>query len=188
MKVPRFIISSAIVFILLFLQSCLSVGRIERNCDQFAKICLSEQGTTTTTEIILHDTIIYKDTVIYVEVPGKLIVDSVKIPYVVVQKIKPYSIFLENTYASAKAYIEGKYLHLDLVEKDTTLAFKLDNAIKETRRYKELYEIEKTNTIVIPEVVKKRKVIYWFLAGMMVAVILSFIFRTYLKNILPLKL
>lgn len=43
--------------ILLVLSSCMTVGRIQRNCDQFAKICVTE----TTTEIRYRDTLVYLD-------------------------------------------------------------------------------------------------------------------------------
>lgn len=45
--------------------SCLTVKRIERNCDKFAKVCITDSKTI----IEYRDTVIYKDRVIKVELP-----------------------------------------------------------------------------------------------------------------------
>lgn len=45
------------LFILLVTSSCMTVGRIQRNCDQFVKVC----GTETKIETKYRDTLIYLD-------------------------------------------------------------------------------------------------------------------------------
>lgn len=45
--------------------SCLTVKRIEKNCDKFAKVCITESIT----KIEYRDTIIYKDRIVKVKLP-----------------------------------------------------------------------------------------------------------------------
>ena len=68
------------IFLIGFLfSSCLTVKRVERNCDLFAKIC----GTGTTTEIRYKDTTIFIDRIVPVYLPrdtahlqGQLTIDT----------------------------------------------------------------------------------------------------------------
>lgn len=57
---------------LLFLNSCLTVNRIQRNCDKFAQICV----TGTKTEIQYRDTVIFRTDTLRVPLPVR---DTVKI-------------------------------------------------------------------------------------------------------------
>lgn len=53
-----------LAFVLFGFSSCLTVGKIQRNCDKFAKVCITSSQTETVTEIIYRDTtIIITDTV-----------------------------------------------------------------------------------------------------------------------------
>ncbi len=55
-----------IIFLLLFsFTSCLTIGRIERNCDKFAQICVTDVEK----KIVIRDTTIYKDRIIEVVLP-----------------------------------------------------------------------------------------------------------------------
>ena len=54
-----------LILISFLLSSCLTVKKIERNCDKFAKVCISEQVT----KIEYRDTTIYKDRIIEVKFP-----------------------------------------------------------------------------------------------------------------------
>lgn len=62
---------------LLFASSCLTPKRIERNCDQFAKICITEKETVT----IVRDTTIYRTDTVLVQLPRDTVTltDTVKI-------------------------------------------------------------------------------------------------------------
>lgn len=64
----------AFAFALAFaFSSCLTVGRIQRNCDEFAKICIS--ANTTTIETITRDTTIFRHDTIKIQLPA----DTIKI-------------------------------------------------------------------------------------------------------------
>lgn len=64
---------------LLWFNSCLTVKKIERNCDKFAKICVTGSTTETSSKdtTIYVDVPVYIDTMIYVPIPGYK--DSVRI-------------------------------------------------------------------------------------------------------------
>ena len=61
-----------IFVLMLALSSCLTVGRIERNCDKFAKICLQDQVTV----ITYRDTTIFRVDTLRVPLPYR---DTVRI-------------------------------------------------------------------------------------------------------------
>jgi len=61
----------SILGVLILFSSCLTMSRIERNCDKFAKICIED----TKVEIIYRDTTIYRTDTILVMLPR----DTVKI-------------------------------------------------------------------------------------------------------------
>lgn len=58
--------------IVLVMSSCLTVGRIQRNCDKFAALCVTEKETVT----VYRDTTIYRTDTIRVPLPFR---DTVKI-------------------------------------------------------------------------------------------------------------
>lgn len=51
--------------VIVLMSSCLTVGRIQRNCDKFAAVC----GGTTTTVIEYRDTTIYIDKPVWLKLP-----------------------------------------------------------------------------------------------------------------------
>jgi len=53
------------ILICILFSSCLTVKRIEKNCDKFAKVCVTESVT----KIQYRDTVIYKDRIIKVNLP-----------------------------------------------------------------------------------------------------------------------
>ncbi len=59
------------ILVCLLFSSCLTVRKIERNCDKFAQICVTDSKVV----VEYRDTIIYKDRIIEVQLPK----DTVKI-------------------------------------------------------------------------------------------------------------
>ena len=60
-----------LILITVLSTSCLTVKRIERNCDKFAKVCITESVT----KIVYRDTIIFKDRIVKIKLPS----DTVRI-------------------------------------------------------------------------------------------------------------
>ncbi len=97
----------AILLICIFFSSCLTVKRIEKNCDKFAKVCITESVT----KIEYRDTTIYKDRIIKVQLPK----DTVKI--VDTLYIQDNKCFLPYTYRKfgnvwASAKVDNSVLDL----------------------------------------------------------------------------
>jgi hypothetical protein len=59
------------ILALMLFTSCLTVKRIEKNCDKFAKVCVTDSKTV----VEYRDTVIYKDRIVQVVLPK----DTVKI-------------------------------------------------------------------------------------------------------------
>lgn len=51
---------------ILIFQSCLTVGRIERNCDKFTKVCVAN----TVTKTVNRDTTIFRTDTVFVQLPA----------------------------------------------------------------------------------------------------------------------
>ena len=90
---------------------------------------------------LVRDSIILKDTTIYVSIPGEIIRDSIPIPcpdpgpaYI------PKRVYAETSLARASAWWQYPVIKLELIQKDTTIIQRLDNAIKEKYYWKTLYQ------------------------------------------------
>lgn len=97
----------------------------------------------------IRDSIILKDTTVYVHIQGTFTTDSVIIPCPEVPGYVPQKVCKETDFASACAWWSYPTIKLELIQKDTTLAIRLENAIKEAYYYKTLYE--KVHIIKPPE-------------------------------------
>jgi hypothetical protein len=105
-----------------------------------------------------RDSIIYKDTVITLEIPGEIRINSVEIPCPEVPGYIPKKVYAETSYAKASAWWDYPSIKLKLEQKDTTLQIRLDNAIKEMYYWKSLYEklhITPAPVEVIPKIYKQ---------------------------------
>lgn len=72
MKTRTFLYLSLFTFYFLLFPSCLTISRIQRNCDKFAQICVTEKETVT----VYRDTTIFRTDTIRVPLPYR---DTVKI-------------------------------------------------------------------------------------------------------------
>ena len=120
---------------------------------------------------IIRDSIVIKDTIVYIHLPGETVIDSVKIPcpdpgpaYV------PKKVRSETSLAWAEAWFQFPNIKLLLVQKDTLIEKRLENAIRESYHWKSLYE----KMTVRPEPVKYipgiYKVALWLWIGVVIAV------------------
>ena len=120
---------------------------------------------------VTKDSIVVKDTTIYIHLPGEVVHDSVQIPcpdpgpaYI------PKTVTAETSLARAEARWQYPNIKLVLTQKDTTIIQRLDAAIKEAYYWKSEYQ----KITVKPEPVKFVPAIYkialWLWAGVLVAV------------------
>jgi hypothetical protein len=107
-------------------------------------------GDTVRLEMI-RDSIVYKDKTIVIKLPGETAIDSVFIPcpdpgpaYV------PKKVHAETSLAYADAWFQFPNIKLVLVQKDTTIERRLDDAIKESYYWKTIA----TKVTIVPKPVK----------------------------------
>ena len=89
----------------------------------------------------IRDSIVIKDTTIYIILPGETVTDSVIIPcpdpgpaYI------PKRVIAETSLARAEAWWSYPNIKLTLIQKDTTIERRLEGAIKEAHYWKTEYE------------------------------------------------
>lgn len=121
-----------IILISLLSVSCLTVKRIERNCDKFAKIC--EVPVKKEVKIIrdVHIETIYRDTIIYVKVPGKTVKKKVPV-YINKGVTNSGRSVLSVPFATGWAQVVNSKLIHELTQTDTILRVKLENALKHSK-------------------------------------------------------
>jgi len=123
----------ACILVVLLSMSCMTVKRIERNCDKFEQICTTGSVDTvrieTHTETILQDTVIDfyfpRDTV-YLETPLKRIPGR-RVEWGLINSKLSY---LEAGLAWSTAEVESGVLKHYLESGDTILQIQIDNGLK----------------------------------------------------------
>lgn len=114
----------------IFLSSCLTVGRIQRNCDEFAKVCLS---TTT----VYRDTTIYHKDTVRIQLPSDTVtIDRVLTVNGTLVSLEPVSV--TKGFITAKAWVLNNRLTVDAwlnktyVETVRTDTITITKIVKET--------------------------------------------------------
>ena len=172
--------------------SCLTVKKIEKNCDLFAAVCITEKETESETETSTNTETTSSDTTATVFIPGEKTKDEIPVKVVLPDPItqpenkKPIKIkkkyvnsdlsILTVPFAISYAQVVNSKLKHELVQTDTTLRIKLENALKVVKTLEKQNKILKEKYVVT---VKENKpfakfTIKWFL----VSVILILIFLT----------
>jgi hypothetical protein len=142
--------------LLFFFTSCLTVSRIEKNCDKFVKICIANTLTETNYRdtTIYVDVLLYIDTTIYVPIPGYK--DSVRIRD---------SLRIENGLAYLKSLhkqigiigvdvsVRKSQLSVDAYLTDSTILYNFQHTFNfqdSVKIYNAIKEKVTTNTVVLP--------------------------------------
>ena len=125
----------------------MTVKRIEKHCSEFAKIC--EVPVKKEVEIITNTVteIIYRDTTIYVKVPGKTVIKE--IPVYIEKGISNSELSVLNVdFARSYARVVGSRLEHELTQTDTLLLFKLKNALKVVKTQEKQITVLKEKYVV----------------------------------------
>jgi len=126
----------------------------------------------------VKDSIIYRDTTIYVKIQGETKHDSVFVKIPEEGKLFSFDTLRQDTpLASAEAWIADSYLQLKLTQKDTTILTKLSKAIMEAYHWKSEYE-KVTET---PKEVKYIPKIYKYSLWIVIVLILGIGFYLFKK-------
>jgi len=120
-----------LILILLLTSSCLTVKRIERNCDKFAKVCTTERVDTVHIETI--KTITKRDTVIEYRFTQDTVYQEIEVEkpvYVENGLINSEQSYLEAGFAWSTAEVDAGVLRHYLESSDTTIQVQLKDALK----------------------------------------------------------
>ena len=170
-----------IVILIVLACSCTTMDRCNRKYPPVESFEISDSVVTKTITV-------YKDSLI----PYKVDPDTVtlfKYIYTVKDPEHPSlididSISLENDFSLAWAWVDQSTLGLSLVQKDTTLEFLLDDAVRETKHWMKLYHSELRKEVKVVRYIPKfyRFCSYYFYITA-TALIMLLIFK--LKKFLP---
>lgn len=152
-----------LILLIIFAQGCVTQKR-----------CLKRfpPATDTTTTIVIRDSVVYRDTIIYVAIPGRVIVDSVIIPcppplptYI------PDTAKVETDYATAKAWWSYPVIKVELNQKPLNLSFKLDSALRDAYHWKSEYE--RVTQVIKEKYVPKWITFFAITGGVLIALIIG---------------
>jgi len=118
-----------IISILLLSVSCMTVKRISKHCSEFEKVCVTETKIQTDTIIKTKTVIRYRDTTLYIEMPGREIIKEVPV-YIKEGIVESDLSVLVTPLARSYAQVVNSKLSHELIQVDTTLRIKLENALK----------------------------------------------------------
>lgn len=123
--------------------------------------------------ITTRDSIVVRDTTVFIKIPGEIVHDSVPIPcppppasYI------PDTAYAETSLTYAKAWWRYPVIKLLLVQKDTTIEQRLDSALKESYHFKSEY-LKIKEVITIKEKGRLTKILWQLIViGLIVTVII----------------
>lgn len=90
---------------------------------------------------IVRDTTIYKDTTIYIHLPGDTVRDSIPVPVSIPPDINRKPAEAHTSLAHARAWIENRQLKLELTQKDSLFQVQLDSAIRANKHQETITRI-----------------------------------------------
>lgn len=162
-----------IILIALFLTSCMTVKRVEKNCDLFAKVCITE--TETETEIITETKTetIYRDTTIYIEIPGKEVIKEIPV-YIEKGLVNSGLSVLNVPFARGLSQVVNSKLRHKLIQTDTLLLFKLENALKTIKtQEKQIKVLKEKYVVTVKENSNWAKLCIKVVWGLLIVVVLA---------------
>jgi hypothetical protein len=168
------------------LSGCLTVGRIQRNCDKFAAVCVQESNT----ETVFRDTTIFVREPVFVPVPGfkdsLRIRDSMNIIPVFepqTNKTTHYAemepVHEEFGLIGVDAWVKFSKIGIDAYLTDSAIWYNYEKSLKINNAIREKTT---TNTVVLPPeryVPRFHKFTFWLFWAEMAVVVLFFVLRFY---------
>ena len=176
--------------------SCLTVKKIEKNCDLFAAVCITEKETETDTNTTTTTETEYGDTTATVHIP-EVKEEDTKPVTIIDEKKKPVPVkkeyvnselsILSVPFAISYAQVVDSKLKHELVQADTTLRIKLENALRYSKTLEKQNKILKEKYVVtVKENTNWAKfTIKWFIGSViLIAIFLTLAFFKYKNKIL----
>lgn len=179
-----------------FFAACMTTNRIEKNCDKFELICVTETTTEkeTTTETTTETT--YGDTTVIVYIPEKKVRDKIPVR-IEDEKKKPIPVkkkfvnsalsVLTVPFAKSYAQVVNSRLEHELIQIDTLLLIEMKNALKD-RKTLEAKIISLKQVKIVPIKENTRLAVFaikwlWFSFSIIIILILSVIFKNRLSGL-----
>jgi len=162
-----------IILIGLLSVSCMTTKRIEKHCDDFAKVCITDVKTEVQIIRDVQTEVIYRDTTIYIKVPGKEVIKEVPV-YIEKGIVDSELSILKVPYAISYSQVISSTLRHELVQTDTILRVKLEDALKYSKTLEKQNKILKEKYVVtVTENSNFAKVTIKVFWGLVVIVILG---------------
>ena len=154
------------IIVLIVLAGCSPATRLNRIYTKYPEWAPKDDTIVT---IEYRDSLVYKDTAIYVTLPADTVYEQGEIIYIpgdpIPFRIKPNPLIAETDYAKAVARIDYMTLKLQLTDKDTTLLLRLNNAVRESYFWKNKYE-QVTKTVPTAKIPKFYRIMTWVGVGL----------------------
>lgn len=131
----------------------------------------------------VRDSIILRDTTVYIKVPGEADADSIVIPCPEIINYIADTARAETSLAKAKAWWQYPRVRIELTQKDTTIEIRLKNALKEAHHWRSEYE----KITKVPDPVKYIPKMYKYAMVFSLVIIFTVILRIVSKFIKPGK-
>src|SRR4030042_4401962 len=126
----------------------------------------------------VRDSIIVKDTTIYIQLPGEIVRDSVPIPcpppppsYI------PERVTAETSLAKASAWWSYPVIKLELIQKDTTIEKRLAGALQESHHWKTEYEKIRITPAPVKYIPGIYKISLWLWIGVIIGGIIFIVLK-----------
>ena len=125
----------------------------------------------------VRDSLVIRDTTIFVDIPGEAIIDSVFIPVKVPVNYKPDTLIVKTAFAESKSWIEGNHLKILLIQSGN-LQVKLDSAIRESYLWHNMFqEINNREVVKVKFIPLIYKIALGAIIGQFIMIILFFLAR-----------
>jgi len=175
-----------IILFALFLTSCMTVGKVKRNCDLFMTVC--EVPVKKEVEVITNTVteIEYRDTSFYYPIPERIVKEKKPVK-VKGKKVNSELSVLNVSFARSYAQVVNSKLQHELIQTDTLILIKLQDALKVVKIQEKQIKILKEKYVVT---VKENKpfakfTIKWFIGSIILIIIfLTIAFFKYKNKIL----
>lgn len=136
-----------IIILGLLFSSCMTISRVSKNCDLFMAVC--EVPIKKEVEIITNTVteIQYKDTTIYIEIPGKEVIKEIPV-YIEKGLVNSGLSVLNVPFAESYSQVVNSKLRHELIQTDTLLLFKLENSLQTIKTQEKQIKVLKEKYVV----------------------------------------
>lgn len=116
-----------------------------------------------------RDSIVFRDTTLYIVLPSEIVYDTVEIPCPSQPEYVPDTARAETSLAVAKAWWDHPNIQLELTQRDSIISFRIDSLTAEIYRWKNRYEMV-TSVVTVNKIPVVYKISLWMVIGMILLI------------------